>query len=103
MRAPAARTQWRHRRRAEPVIPRGLRLRNHARGGHHNRMGVDVSVHDRSRGRHATRVHGRPVSIWRPGRYTIAAYIAFFLIHAIVLRNLPWTPFTRLHVADLIP
>lgn len=44
---------------------------------------------------------GRPVRVWRPGRWTVIGYVAFFLVYSVVLRNLPWTPFTWFYVPDL--
>ena len=46
---------------------------------------------------------GRNLPIWRPGRWAIGGYLAFFLIYSVVLRNLPWPPFTWFYVPDLTP
>ena len=44
---------------------------------------------------------GRRLPVWRPGTWAIAGYIAFFLIYSVVLRNLPWAPFTWFYVPNL--
>jgi hypothetical protein len=44
---------------------------------------------------------GRHLPIWRPGKWAIAGYITFFLIYSVVLRNLPWPPFTWFYVPNL--
>jgi hypothetical protein len=44
---------------------------------------------------------GKNMRIWRPGRTVIIGYVAFFLLHALVLRNLPWPPFTWFYVPNL--
>jgi Protein of unknown function (DUF2752) len=44
---------------------------------------------------------GRPVRVWLPGRPIIIAYVVFFLLYAVVLRNLPWPPFTWFAVPNL--
>lgn len=44
---------------------------------------------------------GRTVRVWRPGRTTIIAYGVGFLLYAVVLRNLPWPPFTWFAVPNL--
>lgn len=33
----------------------------------------------------------------------VVGYVAFFLVYAIVVRNLPWPPFTWFYVPDLTP
>jgi len=45
---------------------------------------------------------GRRIPLWRPGRRAIAIYVAAFLLYAVVLRNLPWAPFSWFYVADPI-
>lgn len=44
---------------------------------------------------------GRRLPLWRPGRRAIAIYVATFLIYAVVLRNIPWAPFTWFYVENL--
>jgi len=44
---------------------------------------------------------GKQLPVWKPGRWTIIGYIAFFLIWVTVARNLPWTPFTWFYVPNL--
>jgi hypothetical protein len=46
---------------------------------------------------------GKTLPVWKPGKFAIGAYLAFFLIYSIVLRNLPWTPFTWFYVPNLTP
>ena len=43
----------------------------------------------------------RKLPVWRPGRWAIASYIALFVIYSVVLRNLPWPPFTWFYVPNL--
>jgi hypothetical protein len=43
---------------------------------------------------------GKRIRLWRPGRWTIAISVVAFLLYAVVLRNLPWTPFDWFYVAD---
>jgi Protein of unknown function (DUF2752) len=43
----------------------------------------------------------KQLPVWKPGRWTIIGYIAFFLIWATVLRNLPWASFTWFYVPNL--
>jgi Protein of unknown function (DUF2752) len=44
---------------------------------------------------------GRTLPVWRPGKWAIVGYVAFFLIFSVVLRNLPWAPFSWFYVPDL--
>lgn len=43
----------------------------------------------------------RPVKIWAPSRRAIIWYLVAFMVYAVVLRNLPWAPFTWLYVPNL--
>jgi hypothetical protein len=43
---------------------------------------------------------GKSLPLWRPGPTATATFIAVFLLYAVVLRNLPWAPFTWFYVAD---
>lgn len=49
------------------------------------------------------RTFGRRLPLWRPGNLAWVAYVALFLIYAVVLRNLPWPPFSWFYVPDLTP
>lgn len=44
---------------------------------------------------------GRRVRLWVPSRKTIVWYAAAFLLYAVVLRNLPWAPFTWFYVPNV--
>jgi hypothetical protein len=44
---------------------------------------------------------GKKLPLWRLGRWAIGAYIAFFFIYAVVLRNLPWQPFAWFNIPNL--
>lgn len=44
---------------------------------------------------------GKRIPLWRPSARAIGIYIAVFLIYAVVLRNLPWAPFTWFYVENL--
>jgi hypothetical protein len=44
---------------------------------------------------------GKTLPVWKPGKYAVGAYIAFFLIYSVVLRNLPRAPFTWFYVPNL--
>ena len=44
---------------------------------------------------------GKKLPIWRPGRWAIITYIAVFLVYSVVLRNLPWPPFTWFNIPNL--
>ena len=46
-------------------------------------------------------VSGRRLPSWRPPTWVYFAYGAFFLLYAVVLRNLPWEPFTWFYVDNL--
>jgi hypothetical protein len=46
---------------------------------------------------------GRRLPLWRPGKRAVAIYIAVFLLYAVVLRNLPWPPFSWFSLEDLTP
>lgn len=43
---------------------------------------------------------GRKLPTVRIGRGWILGYIIFFFVYAVVLRNLPWAPFTWFYVPD---
>jgi hypothetical protein len=49
----------------------------------------------------AAATFGRRLPTPRIPRWAWLAYAAFFLIYAVVLRNLPWEPFTWFYVANL--
>ena len=42
----------------------------------------------------ANRSFGARMPVWRPSKRIVAVYGVAFLLYAVVLRNLPWTPFT---------
>jgi len=44
---------------------------------------------------------GKKIPIWRPGTWAIVAYIAVFLLYAVLLRNLPWAPFSWFNIDNL--
>ncbi|MEV0271471.1 DUF2752 domain-containing protein [Hamadaea sp. NPDC050747] len=44
---------------------------------------------------------GRRLPLWRPGGKAIAAYLLLFLLYAVVLRNLPWAPFSWFDIPNL--
>jgi hypothetical protein len=44
---------------------------------------------------------GTKLPLWRPGRTVILGYVVFFLVYSMVLRNLPWPPFTWFYVPNL--
>jgi hypothetical protein len=48
-------------------------------------------------------VFGRRLPLWRPGTRAWIIYGVVFLLYAVLLRNLPWPPFTWFYVADLTP
>lgn len=45
---------------------------------------------------------GKRLPLWRPSTRAVIIYLVAFLIYAVVLRNLPWAPFTWFYVQDLI-
>lgn len=44
---------------------------------------------------------GRRLPLWLPGPRAIAIYLTVFMIYAVVLRNLPWDPFSWFYVENL--
>lgn len=48
-------------------------------------------------------VFGRRLPLWRPSTRAWILYGAVFLLYSVVLRNLPWPPFTWFYVPDLTP
>jgi hypothetical protein len=46
---------------------------------------------------------GARLPLWRPGTRTIVGFFVLFLLYAVVLRNLPWAPFTWFRIEDLAP
>lgn len=46
-------------------------------------------------------IFGKRLPMWRPSPTVIGIYAIIFMIYAVVLRNLPWAPFSWFYVENL--